>query len=249
MKRLTAHAIGLALLLLLSCSTPAILGDAPDDEKVRQEVRKLIQQLDDDSSEKRDEATRRLEEIGEPALPLLREAAEKASGAEVRVRARSVIRTIEKSQFGEVARWEGHKTTEVTYAWVTRSALTPDGTQVLTAGADGIRVWDAKTGKPVRTLGAARGGGHLGTGRFRRRQTRHLRRERPGGPRLGSQGREGSRGAAPDTPPASGEPFSPATASRRSPAAGTSRSASGTPKPANRSSCSTASRRTSAAWP
>jgi WD40 repeat protein len=127
--------------------------DKPDEEKVRQEVRKLIGQLDDDSPEKRDEATKRLEEIGEPALPQLREAADKGAGAETRVRARSVIEAIAKTIFGEAARWDGHKT-DVELPWVTRVVATSDGKEVITAGADGLRVWDVKTGKTVRTLGA-----------------------------------------------------------------------------------------------
>jgi WD40 repeat protein len=126
--------------------------DKPDDDKVRQEVRKLIGQLDDDSLDKRDAAGKRLEEIGEPALPQLREAAENGVGVETRVRARALIKTIEKSTFGEAARWDGH-TTEVNLPWTTRLVVTPDGKQVITAGADGLRVWDVKTGKTVQTLG------------------------------------------------------------------------------------------------
>jgi WD40 repeat protein len=144
--------VALGLLALSSRATPA---DKPDDAKVR----KLIAQLDDDSADKRDEATKRLEEIGEPALPLLREAAENATGVETRVRARSLIRTIEKSFFGEAARWEGHKT-DVGLPWVTRVTMTPDGTWVISAGADGLRVWDVKTGKTVKTIGTPREAGY-----------------------------------------------------------------------------------------
>jgi WD40 repeat protein len=145
-------ALGLFLLGVFVVCGRAAPADRPDDEKVRAEVRKLIGQLDDDSPDKRDEATKRLEEIGEPALPLLRDAAENGAGVETRVRARSLIKAIERGVFGEVARWDGHQA-DVNLPWVTRVALTPDGSQVLTAGADGIRVWDVKTGKTVRTLG------------------------------------------------------------------------------------------------
>ena len=153
MCRLIAHALALAILpLLVAAALPQAGGEKPDADKVRQQVRKLIQQLDDDSSDTREEATRRLEEIGDPALSLLQEAAEKGAGAEVRLRARAVIRAIEKRSFGEVTRWDGHKPGEPT-GWASRSALAPDGTQVLVACGEGIRVWDAKTGKAVRTLG------------------------------------------------------------------------------------------------
>jgi WD40 repeat protein len=142
------------LVLVGAAWLTARAADKPDDEKLRKEVRQLIVQLDDDSPEKRDAATKRLEEIGESALPQLRDAAENGAGAETRVRARSIITTIGKTIFGEAARWEGHKL-DADFAWVTRVAATPDGKEVITAGADGLRVWDVKTGKTVRTLGAA----------------------------------------------------------------------------------------------
>jgi WD40 repeat protein len=158
-----ARTTGLAFLGVLTglglvCGRAAP-ADKPDDDKVRQEVRKLIGQLDDDSPEKRDAASKRLEEIGEPALPLLRDAAENGTGAETRVRARALIKAIEKSAFGEVARWDGHET-NVGLPWVTRIAQTPDGSQVITSGADGLRVWDVKTGKTVQTFGTPREAGY-----------------------------------------------------------------------------------------
>ncbi|HZT79866.1 MAG TPA: hypothetical protein VFA26_06580, partial [Gemmataceae bacterium] len=136
---ITRLILPVALIGLLSACGRAAPADKPDDDKVRQEVRRLIVQLDDDAPEKRDAASKRLEEIGEPALPLLREAAENGAGAETRVRARSLVKSIEKSLFGEVARWDGHAT-NVGLPWVTRLALAPDGSRVITAGADGLRV-------------------------------------------------------------------------------------------------------------
>ena len=50
------------------------------------EVEDMVKQLGDDSYEKREAAEKRLEEIGEPALPALRAAAE-SEDAEVRAKA------------------------------------------------------------------------------------------------------------------------------------------------------------------
>jgi WD40 repeat protein len=156
--RLGFRALRLTLVAALAVCGLGARAARADDAKVRQEVRKLIGQLDDDSPRARDAATQRLKEIGEPALPLLREAAEKGAGVETRIRARAVIRTIEQAFFGEAARWEGHPT-HVGLPWVTRLAVTPDGSRVVTAGADGLRAWDVKAGKTVRQFGEARQAG------------------------------------------------------------------------------------------
>src|SRR6266540_6636423 len=78
----------LFLALALIGSVAAISGgtsarDAPD----ASEIKKLIEQLGDDKARVRQEASKKLEAIGEPALAPLRAAAASHSDADVRLRA------------------------------------------------------------------------------------------------------------------------------------------------------------------
>ncbi len=40
--------------------------------------------------------------------------------------------------------------------WIFRMAFSPDGTRLLGAGTDGIRLWDSSSGRPIRLLGGSR---------------------------------------------------------------------------------------------
>jgi WD40 repeat protein len=127
----------IAALCLLSPAAHA----APD----AGEVDKLIEQLGNDDPGKRQEATKRLEEIGEPALEALRKAAGGHDDPDVRLRAAVVARTIQKQLSGQLRVFEGHSDL------VRAVALSPDGRTVLSGSHDQtIRLWEVASGKQVR---------------------------------------------------------------------------------------------------
>src|SRR5437764_1345544 len=115
------------------------------------EVDRLVRQLGSDTFAEREDASRRLETLGEPALGLLRQASN-SDDAEVRRRARELVAIIERRIYGELRRFEGH-TREV---W--RVAVSPDGQRLLTCSDDGtLWLWDAATGKGLKQLVAGIG--------------------------------------------------------------------------------------------
>lgn len=81
--------------LLIALALAALPAAPQDDARIKE----LIQKLDDDGFEAREQAEKELVAIGEPALPLLRKAAEEAEkrkdGGEVKVRTLSALRAIE----------------------------------------------------------------------------------------------------------------------------------------------------------
>jgi hypothetical protein len=77
----------LAQALATGAACPAFAKATPEQEK---RVRELVAQLGDAEPEKRDEAARELDKIGEPAVPQLREAL-KHGDAEVRERAKKIL--------------------------------------------------------------------------------------------------------------------------------------------------------------
>jgi WD40 repeat protein len=116
------------------------------------EVGKLIDQLGSDDAGKRKEAATKLEQIGEPALELLRKAAKDHADPDVQLRARLVLSTVERLvKGGEIRALTGHN------GWVFRQVLTPDGKQAITCG-DAIRVWDLEKGQEVRSFASGRTG-------------------------------------------------------------------------------------------
>src|SRR5262245_51218218 len=66
------------------------------DEKLQEKIKELVAQLGHDDFSVREEATKKLAEIGRPAVPAVREAA-KSNDAEVRMRARRILDKIETS--------------------------------------------------------------------------------------------------------------------------------------------------------
>src|SRR5690349_13024428 len=80
----------------LLSSTPAAVRAAPADD----EVGRLIGQLGSEDYVPREAASRRLEDIGEPALPALRQALA-SPDPEVRRRAGDLVALIEHRLFGE----------------------------------------------------------------------------------------------------------------------------------------------------
>src|SRR5260370_22603994 len=95
----------LALLLLLAVGATAL----PRDDADAKAIDKLIEQLGDDHMAKRQDAAKRLEAIGEPAVEALRKAAKSHADPDVRLRAGVVAAAIDKKMFGEIRRFEGHE--------------------------------------------------------------------------------------------------------------------------------------------
>jgi RNA polymerase sigma factor (sigma-70 family) len=125
------------------------------DEKA---VRELIKQLGNDDFEKREAAHKRLVEIGEPALEMLRQAARESRDAEISQRATKAAREIARALFGEVRHFEGHTSKVEGMNWVGRVTVTKDGRQAYSVGWDAVRCWDLESGKQVAVFGEADGG-------------------------------------------------------------------------------------------
>jgi tricorn protease-like protein len=105
-------------------------------------IEKLIKQLGHDEFDKREEATRELEKIGEPALEALQKA-RTSPDAEVRDRATLLVRRIERSLRIEMLRFGaggGY--------WLNRVAFSPDGKRAVATG--GAVIWyDLETGREI----------------------------------------------------------------------------------------------------
>jgi hypothetical protein len=118
---------------------------AKKDVASEQTIRDLIKQLGDDVYDKREAADKRLEAIGEPAVPLLQKAAQENPDAEVRERAAALVKRLGNALFTQIRRFEGHAGGEA--PWLTRVAVTPDGRLAVSVGTDALRCWDLATGK------------------------------------------------------------------------------------------------------
>lgn len=128
--------------LALACTPDAGAAPPPADE-----VERLIRQLGSDRFAEREAAARRLGEADESSLEALRRAA--ADGdAEVRRRARGLVRRLEIRLYGERLCLTGHR------GPVVALARSPDGRWALSGGDDcTARLWDLKTGKELLRLG------------------------------------------------------------------------------------------------
>src|SRR5437879_444350 len=106
-KRRAIFAVALmviAPLIAISISNGAQKGTPAEANKIATDAKTisaLIQQLGDESSEKRDLAGKRLAAIGAAALPLLEKAAEDGPDLETRTRAVGLIRLIRQSTAGD----------------------------------------------------------------------------------------------------------------------------------------------------
>jgi WD40 repeat protein len=134
------------LLLVLWC-VPAVAAE-PDGK----EVARLVKQLGSSDFRMRDTATKRLTEIGEPALDALGKATDTV---EMRRRAEAIIAVIENKICVEQRRLVGHQPNpnykrELRNGPVTSVSVSADGKRVLTGGFDKtLRLWDAGTGKEL----------------------------------------------------------------------------------------------------
>ncbi|MCH8042984.1 MAG: hypothetical protein IID44_04635 [Planctomycetes bacterium] len=121
------------------------------DKTAEPDVEKLVKQLGDDVFGKREAATKQLRRIGAPALDALRQALKTTKDAEVRARAKNLIGQIEKRLYGSRRQFGPHQGRPIN--WSTRVVATPDGKHIVSAGVDGLRVWDVATGEQLRHLG------------------------------------------------------------------------------------------------
>jgi WD40 repeat protein len=134
---------------LTKAQTPAPqdAGKGAADEKT---IRKLIDQLGDDSFDKREEAEQKLGEIGQPALEHLQKAVKDTTDPEIRERASQLLLRLSRTFFVQVRRFDGPKVSGK--PWITRLAVSPDGKQVVAGGYGFLRSWDLATGKESLTL-------------------------------------------------------------------------------------------------
>src|SRR5688572_29844468 len=88
--------VGLFVVVATAFAAPPPADPEEEDRKTAARVRKAVKQLGDDDFNKREEAAKQLQEIGEPALPDLREAAA-SPDPEVRERARWLALAILKA--------------------------------------------------------------------------------------------------------------------------------------------------------
>src|SRR5262245_24200582 len=140
-------------LLVLSLSYAALFAAAPP-PKAPEQWLKLIDQLGDDETHA--DAAKKLEALGEDAIPVLRRAGRQHGDVDVRLRAAVVADAIEKMLWGEVRKFEGHKDGVLAFA------LSPDGKKMVSGAwqndSDHVaRVWDLETGKELMKLEGHKG--------------------------------------------------------------------------------------------
>jgi hypothetical protein len=157
------------------------------------EIARFVKQLGDENFDKREAASKRLAEIGEPALDALHMATT-SDDAEVRRRAAVAIADIERMLYREIACFTGH--TESVWS----IAVSADGNQVISASGDQtVRLWDVDTGKCLRTFeghtNSVTGVAMSADGKrdvLAGRQAPDLKRPRKSGDSLGPGNRQGA---------------------------------------------------------
>jgi WD40 repeat protein len=119
----------------------------PDHAEVQpdnREIERLVKKLGSDNLKEREEATKRLTEIGEPALDALAKA---TSSLEVPRRAEAIVVVIENKLYVEQLRLIGHTD------YLDTVSVSGDGKRLLTGSNDKtLRLWDADTGKQLRVF-------------------------------------------------------------------------------------------------
>lgn len=154
MRRCVSVKVLAALGLMLAAAVFTSRAESPDPQGERPSsaaIARLIVQLGSSEFTEREQASQRLGDIGEPALPRLR-AALKNPDLEVRFRARDVLRNIHHRLYDQRLALEGHGDVVVSVA------LSPDGHRVLSGGNDGtIRLWNLESGKQIRQLSGHHG--------------------------------------------------------------------------------------------
>lgn len=139
MRRSAALSVAAALLTVVPS-----FADAPPDKPDADAIARWVRQLGDDDFDRREEASQKLQDAGEAALPALYEAAGKDADAEVRARARKIARAIEQDLWPELKSIAGG----TPGYWWNRCAFTPDGKLALVTGG-GVFLYDLDTGKAI----------------------------------------------------------------------------------------------------
>src|SRR5262249_44236892 len=104
-----------------------------------------------DEFAKRKDAKNKLEDIGEPAIGILKKAAESAEDAEVRAAAKKLLEALETKYSGLVRVFQGHGDR------VNGVAISADGMRALSASWDGdLRLWNLESGELLRQTAAHR---------------------------------------------------------------------------------------------
>jgi hypothetical protein len=95
--------LAIALASLLGITAFAVADEAPNKSQPKEitkaskeEIGRLIKQLGDEEFASRAQARKKLEEIGEPALGILKETAEKSGDAEIKNAATAIVEVLEK---------------------------------------------------------------------------------------------------------------------------------------------------------
>jgi hypothetical protein len=142
---LAALSLGLLGLAAGSPANWAELAQAKQEQVDEKTIRDLIQQLGDESFEKREDATKRLAGIGEPAIDLLQQAAKDNPDAEIRQRAGELANSMDNKFFAVVETFKPK--VDLGPPRPTRLALMPDGKQIVVASKGPPFVWDSATRK------------------------------------------------------------------------------------------------------
>jgi WD40 repeat protein len=153
--RIATYLFALCAFALAATATESN-ADKPKEPEKAESIEPLIAQLSADSYQKREEAVRRLIDIGAPALAALRRTADdKQADPDVRLRAARAAYAIATVRIDMVRRLGEHigQPNDATSHWARRLALSPDGKHAATAGWDAIRYWDLGSGKQIRTFG------------------------------------------------------------------------------------------------
>ena len=129
----------IAMVLLVLPFAP-VVADDPDDA----EIARLVKQLGSSDYGTREAATKRLKEIGEPALDAL---GKLTTPLEARRRAEAIVADTENKVYVELLRLTGHASD----VWTV--SVSADGKRLLTSSKDKtLRLWDAATGKELRVF-------------------------------------------------------------------------------------------------
>src|SRR5437660_4397835 len=129
--------------LLLTLPFVPAVADDPDDK----EIARLVKQLGSSDFRTRQAATKRLEEIGEPALDALG----KATGTlEMRRRAEQIVAVIEARLYPELLLTIAREGSRIVAGGSV--SVSADGKRVLTNDGKTLRLWDAYTGKCLRVF-------------------------------------------------------------------------------------------------
>lgn len=140
------------LLSGLAASSPADEQPGKDQPKEgakasSEEINRLVNQLGDNNFAKRAQARKQLEAIGEPAIAILKKAAESADDAEIRNAAKAIVEVLEMKNSGQLLVFGGHGSR------VNGVAVSVDGKRALSACWDGsLRYWDVENGVLIRQM-------------------------------------------------------------------------------------------------